>query len=89
MPELGVTFAQAHNSYLELAVELGIPAASLLVLIFVFIIALNYSGAQKTRQDAVAPPGAAPQTADSAPKQPQQAAVQPAETTTPLANTNR
>ena len=37
----------------------------------------KYLADLKTRQDAVAPPGAAPQTADSAPKQPQQAAVQP------------
>ena len=54
----------------------------------------KYLAELKTRQDAVAPPGAAPQTAESEPKQPQQAAVQPseaasAETTTPLANNNR
>jgi cytochrome c oxidase subunit 2 len=50
----------------------------------------KYLAELKTRQDAVAPPGAAPQTADSAPGKPASAeTTAPAEITTPLANTNR
>jgi O-antigen ligase len=47
----GVFFTEAHNTYLELAFEVGIPAAAALTLAFLWLIALCVRGAVVRRQD--------------------------------------
>ncbi|MFC3714016.1 O-antigen ligase family protein [Sphingoaurantiacus capsulatus] len=51
----GQTFPEAHNSYLELAFELGIPAAVAIVVAFVWLTAFNLRGALTRQRDALIP----------------------------------
>lgn len=42
----------AHNTYLELVVELGIPAASVLFVLFALLTALTFAGAARRQRDS-------------------------------------
>ncbi len=48
-------YLTAHNSYLELAAEIGIPAAALLVLAIAWCLMLCIIGAYRRRRDAIFP----------------------------------
>jgi O-antigen ligase len=50
-PDLLWTFAQAHNSYLETALELGIPAICLIVASILLISLFNLMGARQRSRD--------------------------------------
>jgi O-antigen ligase len=50
---IALTFDYAHNTYLETALELGIPAALLLLLALVYIFAVTIYGAATRRRDAI------------------------------------
>ena len=54
-PAILSTFAQAHNTYLETALELGLPALILALAGLGWIAALNWVGARERRRDAVYP----------------------------------
>lgn len=49
------TYTAAHNSYLELAAELGLPAATLAVFGILWCVALCLIGAFRRRRDAIFP----------------------------------
>lgn len=48
-------YTKAHNTYLESAVELGLPAAVMLVAVFVSIAVRTWRGARRRRRDAIYP----------------------------------
>ena len=51
----GSVFTAAHNSYLELAAEIGIPATALLILAILWCVALCLIGVFRRRRDGIYP----------------------------------
>jgi O-antigen ligase len=54
-PAILSTFAQAHNTYLETALELGVPALLMVITGLGWIASLNWAGARHRRRNAVYP----------------------------------
>ena len=54
-PDMETRYTKAHNTPLENAVELGLPAAAALVVIFVSIAVRTWRGARRRRRDAIYP----------------------------------
>ncbi|MHA1570454.1 MAG: O-antigen ligase family protein, partial [Alphaproteobacteria bacterium] len=55
IPQFRIPFVKAHNTYLENALELGIPAASTLTLSVLLLAVVCFLGARRRRRDAVFP----------------------------------
>lgn len=54
-PDLRQVWNEAHNTYLELAFDLGIPAVTLLLIVMIWLIARCIQGGVTRRRDAIYP----------------------------------
>lgn len=54
-PDIHQTFDFAHNSYLETAIELGLPATTAILAALLILVGCNLYGARKRRRDSIYP----------------------------------